>query len=397
LNSQTNVVGSAFLEAGKVSFSDSSTGKNIIKDASLRAELEFEGKDLSLKAAAVAGNILPQLSGTVKDFLEKGRSLQIKGILPEISLTEIRNSFWDVFPDSLLYAGLDGSVSSDFSIAYGKDGLSVNGNVQVKDCFLKGEYGEYSIGPINGQVPIAYGRVRNGGEAVSLPSFEKSQFESLTKYYAKEEGEKDFKKITIGSLDYGFPLLKDITLLVKQRGSVLNIERFGANIFGGRFEGSGLLDLSKGLDYRAGFIIQGLSMATLCERIEPIRGFISGKVDGVANFKGSGAGLSHLMGMADFWTYSSGNEKTMISKEFLQKIGGPSLKTYLGNRRFNKGIMSLYLQKGDLIFKELEISNRNFFGVTDLSVKVVPFNNRIALDKFLWSVTEAAQRPKEKK
>jgi hypothetical protein len=30
-------------------------------------------------------------------------------------------------------------------------------------------------------------------------------------------------------------------------------------------------------------------------------------------------------------------------------------------------------------------------------VKVVPFNNRIALDKFLWSITEAAQRPKEKK
>jgi hypothetical protein len=71
LNSQTNVVGSAFLEAGKVSFSDSSTGKNIVKDASLRAELEFEGKDLSLKAAAVTGKIIPQLSGTVKDFLEK--------------------------------------------------------------------------------------------------------------------------------------------------------------------------------------------------------------------------------------------------------------------------------------------------------------------------------------
>jgi hypothetical protein len=397
LNSETNLVGSGFLEVEKVSFSDSNTRRNIIKDASLRAELGFEGKDLTLKAAAVAGKIIPQLSGAVKDFLEKGRSLQIKGILPEVSLTEIRNSFWDVFPDSLLYAGLDGSVSSDFLIDYGKDGLSVRGGVQLNGCFFKGEFGEYSIGPINGQVPIAYGRVRNGGGAVSLPSFEKSQFDSLTKYYAKDGREEDLKKITIGSLDYGFPLLKDITLLVEQRGSVLNIERFGANIFGGRFEGSGLLDLSNGLDYRAGFIIQGLSMATLCERIEPIRGFISGKVDGVANFKGSGVGLSHLIGMADFWTYSSGNEKTMISKEFLQKIGGPSLKTYLGNRRFNKGIMSLYLQKGDLIFKELEMSNRNFFGVTDLSVKVVPFNNRIALDKFLWSVTEAAQRPKEKK
>jgi hypothetical protein len=397
LNSQTNIVGSAFLEAGKVTFSDLNTEKNIIQDTSLRAELEFKGKDLSFKANAFAGSILPQFSGTVKDFLEKKRSLQIKGTLPEVTLEEIRNSFWDAFPDSLLYAGLEGSVSSDFSIDYGKDGLSVSGNVQVKDCFLKGEYGEYLIGPINGQVPVAYGWVQSGGDAVSLPSFEKSQFESLTKYYARGEGEKDFKKITIGSLDYGFPLLKDIYLLVRQRGSVLNIERFGANIFGGRFEGSALLDLSKGLDYRAGFIIQGLSMTTLCERIEPIKGFLSGKVDGIGTFKGSGVGISPLIGMADFWTYSSGNEKTMISKEFLQKIGGPSLKTYLGNRRFNRGIMSLYLQKGDLIFKELEISNRNFFGVTDLSVKVMPFNNRIGLDKFLWSITEAAQRSKEKK
>ena len=361
----------------------------------MRAELEFEGKDLTLKVAAGAGNILPQLSGTVKDFLEKERSLQIQGILPEVSLTEIRNSFWDVFPDSLLYAGLDGSVSSDFSIDYGKDGMSILGGVQLKDCFLKGEFGEYSIGPINGKVPIAYGRIRNAGETVSLPSFEKSQFDSLRNYYARKEGEEDFKKITIGSLDYGFPLLKDVTLLVKQRGSVLNIERFGANIFGGKLEGSALLDLSKELDYRAGFIIQGLSLATLCDAIDPIKGFISGKVDGIGTLKGSG--ISNLIGMADFWTYSSGNEKTMISKEFLQKMGGPSLKTYLGNRRFDKGIMSLYLQKGDLIFKELEISNRNFFGVTDLSVKVMPFNNRIALDKFLWSITEAAQRPQEKK
>ena len=338
LNSQTNLVGSAFLEAEKVSFSDSNTGKNIIKDGSLKAELEFKGKDLSFKADAAAGSILPQFSGTVKGFLEKERSLQIKGILPEVSLTEIRNSFWDIFPDSLLYAGLDGSVSSDFSIDYGKDGLSVRGGVQLKDCFLKGEFGEYSIGPINGEMPIAYGKARNEGEAAGLPSFEKSQFDSLTKYYAKEKEEKDFKKITIGSLDYGFPLLKDIYLLVKQRGSILNIERFGANIFGGKLEGSALLDLSKGLDYRAGFIIKDLSMATLCERIEPIKGFISGKVDGIGKLQGVWSRDSPI---SSGWPISGpiplGNEKTMISKEFLQKIGGPSVKAYLGNRRFNKG------------------------------------------------------------
>jgi hypothetical protein len=58
--------------------------------------------------------------------------------------------------------------------------------------------------------------------------------------------------------------------------------------------------------------------------------------------------------------------------------------------------MSLYLQDGFVIFKELELSNKNIFGVTDLSVKVVPFNNRITIDHLMWSITEAAQRTQEK-
>jgi len=102
------------------------------------------------------------------------------------------------------------------------------------------------------------------------------------------------------------------------------------------------------------------------------------------------------MGNADFWTYSTKDEKTKISKAFLQKIGGPSLRTYLGDRRFDKGIISLYLKDGFVIFKELEISNRNFLGITDLSVRVAPLNNRIAIDHLMWTITEAAERAKQK-
>ena len=397
INSYQSLNGSALLETGTLSFSNSSTGQDIVKDISLKGSIEFKDRDLAFRTDTVSGKIVTQLSGTVKGFAEKERTLQIKGTVPEIRLTEIRESFWDLFPDRLLYAGLEGSVSSDFSIDYGKNRLAVNGSVNLKDCFLKGEYGEYSIGPINGRMPIAYGKDRGEGEPASIPTFEKTQFDVLTKYYAKEIGGKDLQKITIGSLEYGFPLLKDIYLRVSQRGSTLKIERFGANIFGGRLEGSAFVDLSKGLNYRAGFLIKGLSLTTLCNGIQPIKGFLSGKIDGLASLKGTGMGLSHLIGMADFWTYSAGGEKMMVSKEFLQKMGGPSVKTYLGNRSFDKGIMGLYLQNGDLVFKELEISNRNFIGMTDLSVKVAPLNNRIALDKFLWTITEAAERAKEKK
>ena len=396
INSQDSLNGHAFVEARRVSIGNPGTGRNIVKDALLIAEIEFKGKDLNLKAKATIGTISMIVAGTIKRFMEKDRHIQVKGTLPQVKVADIRNSFWDIFPDSLLYVGLDGFISSGVAVDYRKDILEVKGNLLLKDFMIEGENGEFSIGPINGAIPIGYGQKRDEQQVVSLPTFEKSQYEQLSQYYAAEALEDGFQRITIGAVTYGFRLLENVHFSVKQNGSILNVGRFSANMFGGRLNGSATIDMSNGINYRAGLLVKGLSLSKLCDGIEPIKGFISGKVDGVASFKGSGINISQLIGMADFWTYQTKNEKAMISKEFLHKIGGPSLKAYLGNRPFNKGIMSLYLKNGYLIFKELEISNRNFLGITDLSVKVVPFNNRVALDHLLWTVTEAAERARKK-
>jgi hypothetical protein len=230
-----------------------------------------------------------------------------------------------------------------------------------------------------------------------MPSFEKSQFDPLLHDYSREPTEVGFQRVTIGSLRYGFQLLDHIDLWIRPKGNYLNIERFSANIFAGKLYGSAVVDLSSGFQYRAGLLVKGLSLTKLCESIEPIKGFISGNADGIANLKGSGIRISQLIGMADFWTYRTSSEKTVVSKEFLQKIGGSSLKGYLRNRQFNKGILDLYLKDGDLIFNELEISNRNILGITDLSVKVAPFSNRIPLDRLLWTIAESAERAKKTK
>ena len=84
-----------------------------------------------------------------------------------------------------------------------------------------------------------------------------------------------------------------------------------------------------------------------------------------------------------------------INLDRKQKIGGPSMKSYLGDRPFDKGVVSIYIQKGFLIFRELEIANRNFLGIQDLSVKVAPLNNRIAIDHLMWTIVEAANRAKK--
>ncbi len=396
LDSRQSIRGKGSLNARKVSISNPSTGRNFVKDASFHTDIESTGKDLSLESEVSAGILSTRLSGRVEGFLENDRRLHLKGTLPRIKASDIRSSLWDIFPDSFLYVGLRGTVSSDFLIDYSKQGLDVKGNLLFADFILDGENGEYSIGPINGSLPLGYRQGRGDQEGMEMPSFEKSQFDQLMNKYSREPSGEGLQRLSIGSLRYGFQLFDQINLWIEQKGSYLNIERFGANIFSGRLDGSAVVNLSSGIQYRAGFLIKAVSLTKLCERIEPIKGFISGKVDGIATFKGSGTGLSQLIGIADFWTYRTANEKTMISKEFLQEVGGPSIKGYVRNRPFDKGILSLYVKDGYVVFKELEISNKNLFGITDLSVKVVPTNNRVAIDQLLWSIAEAAERSKKK-
>jgi hypothetical protein len=280
---------------------------------------------------------------------------------------------------------------------YGDPDWSLEGFVRMNQCTLRGENGEYVIGPIQGTLPVRYSTKGQEEQALSFPSFEKSKFDSLLKTYTEEAPETGSHTVTVGGLQYGFPLLENIRLHVRARGNLLNVIRFDANIFGGSLRGAVVLDLSQGLSYRGGLLIKGMSLTALCDGFKPIQGFISGKVNGIGSFKGSQAGLQGLMGRAEFWADPKGGEKMRISREFLERIGGPTAKLYLGERRFDTGIMDVYLLDGYLIFKELELSNRNLLGMTDLSVKVAPLSNRIALDHLLWTITEAAARAKEKK
>ncbi len=400
--------GKASLEAKRLQYADYALKRikgniginyrrNIVRDASLHAQVVFGRKDLEFTAEAATGTISAAISGFVKGFLKKERAFSIQVSLPETNIADIRTSFWDIFPDSLLYGVLDGSISSGITFGYREGRFTANGKFRLKDFMIGGEYGEYSAGPINGVIPFVYGEVNKKHEPIRLPSFERSEFGNVSRYYSAEFKETGYNKIVIGSFHYGFRLLKDIKIWMKQDGNILNVGRFSANIFGGKLNGSAVIDMTDRLNYKAGILLEGLSLKQLCDDIEPIRGYISGKVDGTGTLKGSGIGLLQIIGMGDLWTYSTQDEKTKISKEFLQKIGGPSVKAYLGDRPFNKGIMSLYLQKGYVIFRELEISNRNFFGIQDLSVKVAPLSNRIAIDHLMWTIVEAAQRAKRNK
>jgi len=395
--STESISGNTFIDGQNISVIKKDIGRNVIGNASFHAEAEFRGTDLSFKAQASSGQLSLKISGEAKDFLTANRTIKASGSVPRIEAAAVRETFWGVFPDSLLYTGLDGYLSSLFEIESGRDKKEFRGSLTVEDFFLSGENGEYSLGPVNGTVPLYYSEPARPGKAVALPSFELSKLEELYRHYSDMDTAKDFERITAGTFRYGFRILEDINILVKEAGDALNVGRFSATIFGGKLYGSALIEPSGGLNYRAGFFVKALSLTRLTEEIEPIKGYISGKVDGVGTLKGKGKGIEDIIGMADFRTYSAGDEKTVISREFLKELGGKSMKIYAQDRSYDKGVMSIYIDDGDVIFQELEISNRNFLGIRDLSIKVAPFSNRISIDNLLWSLTEAATRAQEKK
>lgn len=396
IDSKVSLHGEATMDVQKFAVLNTKTKRYLLKGVSVQPAVTMQGRDLMFKTAASSGSVSATASGTVKGFLEKERSYHIQGHLKETPVTDLRNSFWDVFPDSLLYAGLEGTISSDITVNSAKNTIAVTGSVRLKDFLLEGENGEYMVGPVNGAVPFAFGQGTDREKTLRLPAFETLEFDRIRRYYADSYPGEDVSRVTIGSLRYGYRLMNEITLWMKQDGGVLNVERFNAKMFGGSLDGSAVVDMSDGVQYRTGMILQGLSLSKLCDDIEPITGYISGKVNGVALLKGTGTDRAEIAGRADLWTYATRDEQTRISREFLQKIGGPSIKSYLGNRNFDKGIMSVYIQKGFLIFRELEISNRNFIGIQDLSVKVAPLSNRIALDHLMWTIVEAANRGAKK-
>ncbi|MEW6444227.1 MAG: hypothetical protein AB1640_25055, partial [bacterium] len=336
-----------------------------------------------------------------ESFAGPGRRISARAELAEVGLAEMREALWGALPDSLLYVELDGRLSSTLSLSWepgstaAGPGARVRGQLTARDVRIAGEYGEYAVGPINGTIPIALGP-RDSGDptrAPELAAFEPAEFERLRRQYVGSTADAlGPASLTVGEISYGFPLLQNLEAWLSAETGVMEIARFGADAFGGRLSGAAVVDASSDVQYNLGLLCEGVRLSEVCRRIAPIEGYLSGCVDGSARLRGTRGGLSGVVGRADFWTYSRKGEKTKISKRLLEKIASRSMKMVFGDREFDRGIMSLYMKEGWLIFKELEISNRNLLGVTDLSVKVVPLNNRIAIDRLAGSITAAAQR-----
>ena len=160
--------------------------------------------------------------------------------------------------------------------------------------------------------------------------------------------------------------------------------------------GRGGFAWDRGPVYDFDLFINDLSLRRFCGTIPAIAGYLSGKVDGVVGLHGEKGGLNGILGYFDIWTRRTEDEEMLVSKEFLQKLAGKKLKGFFfrDDRPFDRGELSGHLSRGDITFSALDISHTNLFGIRDLSVSVVPTQNRISLEHLISSIGTAAKRGK---
>lgn len=137
-------------------------------------------------------------------------------------------------------------------------------------------------------------------------------------------------------------------------------------------------------------------MSAICDAFPPIRGYISGRLNGLADLSISQFALDQAQGTARFWAVDSRQERNEISRILIEKLAGQRIRYFnlFGqDRRYDRGVLHVILRRGDLIFHELDISHTTL-GIKDLDIKVAPNFNKIGLNHLLESIRKATERIK---
>jgi hypothetical protein len=252
-----------------------------------------------------------------------------------------------------------------------------------------------SIGGINGTIPFSV--MLKGGSIARQPATaypRRENYGALLKVMqqAKKEGEPfTIEKVRFGALEFG-----NIALTMKAGNGLVELTSLRSELYEGSLMGRGYFRYHAGIEYGSELLLSDVSLRKFCDSYPAIKGYISGRVDGIITLVGKEAALAGVTGGGDLWTRSREDEKMLVSKEFLQKLAGKNLKGifFRSDRPYDRGEIKASVAKGYLTFHNLDIEHTGMLGVKDLSVSVAPVQNRIAIDHLIKSIKEAAARGK---
>jgi len=318
--------------------------------------------------------------------------------IPETDALSIQEGVLEALPPSLMWADVAGKTGGRIDVTRSAAGvLKVAGSIDLDGVTLDIPDKGVHVGPVDGRLPVGFA---SGGKRPPPPPpfrgerFDRERYPALARAYSAVPRDAD---IVIEKLRYGFVEFDALTLDLEPGEGYYDIKWFGVWAFDGQLYGYGSVDLSGESSHTLSLIVSGISLRAVCDSAPTIKGYLDGKVDGLSRVTVSGGRLEDIAGAALFWTKDAPGEDRAISKSFIKKLMGPSMKKYMfiGDRNFDKGELEVVFLEGDLVFENLLIENTNFIGQRDLYITVAPVSNRISISHLLDVIKDVGERAKK--
>ena len=373
-------------------------GKTLLSDGGVKALVQLSDGNLQLSDGMVnvGNNLNLRLKGEMAHAFSQDREGDFSLSLPAIPLASLLDSFVNLLPRPLQESTVAGTLAVSGKARVKGKGIVLDGDAMLENALMEIPAQKLNVADINGTVPFSLdfsGKAAARGKE-SL-EFSRENYAALLNVL--RQGGKDGRTFKIGKIRFGAIEFGETTLLMRAGNGFTEITSLKSDFFQGGLFGKGYFRYGNTLSYDGDILIHDLSLRAFCDSSPAIKGYISGRVDGILSLYGEGKGLNGLMGYIDLWTRSGKGEKMLVSKEFLQKLAGKKLKGifFREDRPYDHGEISAYLENGYLTFEILDISHTNIFRIRDLSVSVVPVQNRIALGHLFTAIKEAAARGKK--
>jgi hypothetical protein len=367
-------------------------GKTLLAKGGFGLSAAVSGQNVSISNAilSVGEGVMLKAKGEMSNVWSTGRKGSFTLTLPETDVNSLIDPVANILPRYLQEATFSGAVAAEarFDLQGGRKLL--NGSLLLKRAGLELTWQKFTAADIKGTFPFSIDFSGGGAARASdALSFNRQNYPELLEQFrrARNAG----PALSVGKLRFGPMETGPLTMHVIAGNGITEITAMQCSLYRGNLFGRGYITTGQGLHYRGDLLLNNLSLLQFCDAFPEIRGYISGRLDGIASLSGKGYGREKILGFSELWTRSGSGEKMYVSKEFLQKLAGKKLRGFFfrGNRSYDRAEIKAILQEGVLTFETLDILHTNFAGVRDLSVSVFPASNSISLERLFNTIAQA--------
>ncbi|MBI2353591.1 MAG: AsmA family protein [Deltaproteobacteria bacterium] len=371
----TGSAGKTLLAKGGIGLSGAVSGSNVsISDAVLSA-----GEGVMLKA-----------KGHVANAFTAKREGSFSITLAETAANALIDPIANILPRHLQEATFGGAVAAEARLDLQDGRKLLDGSILLKGIGIELPSQRFTAADIRGTLPFSLdfsgGAVAGSGDALS---FSRENYPRLLERF--RQGGSAGPAVTVDRLRFGPLELGPLAMHVTAGNGITEITALRASLYQGELFGRGYVAAGQTLQYRGDLLVNDISLKQLCNAFPKIRGYISGRLDGIVSLFAEGSGKEGLLGFNELWTRSGSGEDMHVSKEFLQKLAGKKLRGFFfrNDRPYDQAEIKAILKGGYLTFETLEILHTTFPGIRDLSVSVAPGSNRISLERLFNAIKQA--------